>query len=180
MPLVEVGYRAFTTDELTGAGAYPGYDTGIGLHAGDLVMVTAHAQWNFSAQNDARFTTGPDQYRYALLRNDKGELWWTADGSTVEVDAPSNLATMLLPDHPHCALVGWFTDPNGADDATRLQRVFPLGSRGSHIVTLADAPAGASSTLKLGLNDTAGAGDYADNAGWCECWIAVYRRQAAQ
>lgn len=148
MPLVEVTYRRFrASDEW--------YDTGVDLASGDLVMVLANAKWAWDANTlDSAGRFSADSY--AVLANAAGRVFFSADGDPVEASDPAFSAgsNYWLPGAPHCTLIGQVGG-----------QVFPLKSRGSKLLT-------ASGTLQLAMNDTKG--NYDDNAGWCEAWIAVY------
>jgi prepilin-type N-terminal cleavage/methylation domain-containing protein len=198
MPIVETTYRQFTAREVevqtavAPAVAYGFYDTGIALQPGDLVMVAAHARWawgpNTRVAVDAGSPMSVNKAAYQTLYDANDELWCTAEGDPVEAKIPraqllTRYASMLAPGYQHNSLVGYLGDPAqvvAVADLAKPQAFF-LGSRGSHLVTAADLPAGATSTtLLLSLNDTVSQSAYTDNLGWCEAWIAIIHPQAAQ
>lgn len=176
MPIVQTSYRKFRVSDMTpyASGSYRWYDTGIALHPHDVVMVVAHAKWNY--RSDIKADAWAEQYKneeYAACGDQAGNLFFTADGDRMFPEDPEE---MLLPKtndakNPHCLLVGSVGDIPGdmTIAANRLKSVFPLGSRGFYPVPK-DSPGG---SLRLTMNDTAG--NFGDNVGWCEVWIAVYQ-----
>jgi len=178
MPLVSVYYRLINVADITKLpGAYPMYDTGIALKAGDVVMTMAHAKWNFQKRalmTDVNYWTGVNP-AYGKLFNDAGTLLFSADGDALY--KPSSIPLLQkLPSGDPCPmamLVGVMGAPtlNTADPVDRARYVFSLGSRGFHQVTTTEVPADPQN-LFVTMNDTAG--NYIDNNGWCELWIAVY------
>jgi len=93
------------------------------------------------------------------------------DGNIIWVESPPPTLTVA----PHCLLVGSVGGMIGdeTDQDIRRQYCFPIGSRGSYTVPAAIVPPGQTKTIWFSLNDTRG--NYADDAGWCEVWIAIYR-----
>jgi hypothetical protein len=199
MPIVETYYRnvnakvgAGGSMQLDSSGFYPWYDTGIDLQPGDMVMVVATAKWNFYNLTKEKWLDPAQGWanasaEYEPLFDDTtpNHLWFTADGNPVELTHTIMKPDMLLPDHPHCLLVGFIGDPiadftggNADDDgdtatntpSPRLANYFALGSRGSFLV-----PPNHSGTLKVAMNDIRGAAANSDNYGRCELRIAIYR-----
>lgn len=166
IPVVESYYRLFDVGKDMSPVAADGaawYDTGLDCKDGDVIMVRAVAKWNYySADKNtdrnhwAALANGKD---YEPLFDDSGALYFNAAGNPVEVKHSAYPATMVLPNQPHCLLIGKVGDAGA---------IFPLGSCGSLLVK-----AGAAGTLKLSFNDTAT--DYSDNNGWCEVWFGIYR-----
>ncbi|MHB9129471.1 MAG: type II secretion system protein [Armatimonadota bacterium] len=179
MPIVQVYYRHFrarTDDMPIDANDFAWYDTGIALQEHDMVMIVANAKWNYyplANIKDRNFWTAMDQH-YEVLFNKRGELYFTAAGNPIEAENPITIpADILMPDQPHCLLVGRVGDTTGWDEndpADRTANIFSLGSRGSYLV-----PSGKTGNLFLSLNDIQGA--YGNNHGWCEVWVALYRPQ---
>jgi prepilin-type N-terminal cleavage/methylation domain-containing protein len=181
---------------------YGWFDTTVDVEAGDMVMVVAHAQWCWvpnvwtkDAADPAAQWVRPTRFNDPAERQTYDEMvttdehpvkdasgrvvryekyfWFSPEGDSVEARTKTSLGGMLLPGQPHNLLVGYFGDLSQPVEHDRVQAV---GSRYARLITAADIPAGlTTTTLKLSLNDTAGAGAYADNLGWCEAWIAVYR-----
>ncbi|MHB9027004.1 MAG: type II secretion system protein [Armatimonadota bacterium] len=213
MPVVETYYRRVTAklgaNGLTPDTGDPGdfdyawYDTGVDLDSGDMVMVVATAKWNFfptSRITDRAFWQGRST-EYDAFFSDSGALWFTADGNPVEVTSVEYNPQLLLPEKPHCLLVGFIGTPRptpGGDfqgklgiGGDRQKNFIPLGSRSSYIVPKRLNPSSGlfeayNGTLKVTLNDISGGSTYTDddpgngssyqdNSGWCELWIAVYR-----
>ncbi len=181
MPLVQVMYRKFTADTDLSSSAqstptgYGFYDTGVAVNPGDYVMVVANAKWAWKA-NDKILdpTVFTANQKYALLFNEQGKILFTADGDPVET---SFGASMLFANKPHCQLIGYIGDVNAASIDTNQLKY--LASRASWLIPATATPG---STIKLSLNDTtSGVGgiDYADNVGWCEAWIAVFKPRPA-
>jgi hypothetical protein len=68
----------------------------------------------------------------------------------------------------------------GTTAVERQMQLIPLGPRASYLVTPADmGPGNPAETLYITMNDTPGLGDFADNTGYCELLIAVYRMPQA-
>jgi hypothetical protein len=151
------------------ANGYSWFDTGISLQPHDVVMVVAHAKWNYRSDiNASGWASAYNNEEYATRGDERGNLFFTADGDDLFPNDPTD---MLLPKagsakNPHCLLVGCV---GGLTDvANRENQVFPLGSRGAYFV-----PTNASrGSLMLAMNDTKG--NFGDNRGWCEVWIATY------
>lgn len=197
MPVVETYYRRFVAKPgangplYDSSNFYPWYDTGISLNQGDMVMVVATAKWNFQNRNKNYWlgTSGGwanASTEYEPYFDDTNHLWFTAEGNPVELSYTDMRPELLLPNHPHCLLVGFVGDPitdftGGAVDddgnpatntpSPRLKNYFPIGSRGSFLAARAG-------TLKVSSNDIRGASANDDNDGWCELWVAVYRHNS--
>ena len=110
------------------------------------------------------------------ITTDDNYHFYNTDMLLPSYKAPRGLNNGALHINPHSLLVGTIGNPDLSDIHTRIQRVFALGSRGSHYVIDAEAPPGTTPTLRVTINDTSGAGDYADNNGWIEIWVAVCHR----
>ncbi len=166
MPVVETFYRNFDIHNEVGAVEADGaawYNSGVDCAPGDVIMLRAAARWNYytTARNTDRahwaaLANGRD---YDTLFNDDGAIFFNAAGNPVEVAHGTYPANMVLPNQPHCLLIGKIGD-TGA--------IFPIGSAGAYVVKPGEA-----GSLKISFNDTTG--DYADNNGWCEVWFGFYR-----
>lgn len=165
MPVVETFYRSFDAGKDMGAVEADGaawYDTGVDCEPGDVVMLRAFARWNYynAARNTdrAHWAGLANGAEYDTLFNDNGAILFNACGNPVEMKHNAYPATMVLPNQPHCLLIGKIGDTG---------TIFAIGSAGSYTVK-----AGEQGVLKLSLNDTAA--DYADNNGACETWFGFY------
>lgn len=167
LPIVETYYRNIDVEkEMRAPIAADGaawYETGLDCQDGDIIMIRANAKWNYhikSKVTDRSFwATQPNGQDYAALFSEQGAIYFNADGNPVEVKHNTYPATMVLPDQPHCLLIGKIGDTG---------TIFPIGSSGCYRVK-----AGETGTLRLSLNDTQM--DYNDNNGWCEVWFGFYR-----
>lgn len=116
-------------------------------------------------ETDLRARTVTDAYQF-----------YTANMLLPSYRAPRGQSNGAVVVNPHCLLVGTVGEPDLSDVNVRLNRVFALGSRGSHYVLASELTPGVTNTLRISLNDTAGASDYRDNNGSIELWIAVFHR----
>jgi prepilin-type N-terminal cleavage/methylation domain-containing protein len=193
MPLVELFYRRFTPAQMgTDAFGYRWYDTGIDIQAHDVLMFVATAKWCFgpNVRGASLFSWFADEPAYAMLFDSSGRLQMTPDGDPVDrrgllvnpdkydglqMLLPSVVTDTTVQAYPHSLLVGSAGGiaGNAALEEDRRAAVFPIGSRGWYLVPEEQVPLTETRPLLLSQNDTLG--NFTDNTGWCEVWIALYR-----